>query len=290
MICGIDEAGRGPILGPLVLCGVLIKEEDEKKLIAIKVKDSKLLTSEQREDLFEKIKDIAHSYEIFIVEPKEIDDAVNGNGGLNLNWLEARKSALVINTLKPDTAIVDAPSPNIGAYKEYLLGFLDNKKTKLILEHKADVNYPVVAAASILAKVTRDREVDKIKKEIGIDFGSGYLSDPKTADFLKSHHETFSHLFRKSWTPYQDLKNKKFQSSLHDFSAYSDSNIPKELADQIQSLKKLKDHGFDPIPTQSTHEVIRYKGNGTITLYTTGKILIQGNEGEKKKIENILGM
>ena len=107
LICGIDEAGRGPVLGPLVMCGLLIKEEDEKKLVKIKVKDSKLLTKEKREFLFPKIKDISYKYKIIIIEPDEIDKAVNNHDGLNLNRLEARKSADILNLLNPDKAIIE---------------------------------------------------------------------------------------------------------------------------------------------------------------------------------------
>ncbi|MCH8328984.1 MAG: ribonuclease HII, partial [Nanoarchaeota archaeon] len=211
LICGIDEAGRGPIIGPLVMCGLLVKEEDEKELVKLEVKDSKLLTKAKREFLFDKIKDISYKAEIIVVYPDEIDYAVNNHDGLNLNKLEARKSAEIINLLKPDKAIIDAPSNNIGSYKEYLMGYVKNKKIKLILEHKADLNYPVVSAASILAKVTRDAEIEKIKKKIKIDFGSGYMADPKTVDFLEKYYEKHSELFRKSWMPYRDKVNKKFQ-------------------------------------------------------------------------------
>jgi len=94
LICGIDEAGRGPVIGPLVMCGILIKREDEEKLVKLKVKDSKLLTKKKREYLFDKIKDISDKFEIISIFPEEIDNAVNNHDGLNLNRLEAKKSAL----------------------------------------------------------------------------------------------------------------------------------------------------------------------------------------------------
>ena len=91
-----------------------------------------------------------------------------------------------------------------------------NSKVKLIVEHKADTKYPTVAAASILAKVTRDREIEKIKKKIGIDFGSGYPSDPKTIEFVNKHWNKFD-IFRKSWSTYQKVAAKKSQSKLTGF-------------------------------------------------------------------------
>ena len=93
LICGIDEAGRGPVIGPLVMAGVLIKEKDESKLSDIGVKDSKLLTKQQRNALYDKIIKIVKKYKIIITEPEEIDKAVKGENNLNLNWLEADKSA-----------------------------------------------------------------------------------------------------------------------------------------------------------------------------------------------------
>ncbi|MEK6875785.1 MAG: ribonuclease HII, partial [Nanoarchaeota archaeon] len=281
LICGIDEAGRGPVLGPLVMCGLLVKEEDEKKLVKLQVKDSKLLTRERREFLFDKIKDVSYKAEIVIIDPDEIDHAVNNHDGLNLNKLEARKSAEIINLLKPDKAIIDAPSNNIKAYKEYLSGYIKNKKIELILEHKADVNYPVVSAASILAKVTRDNEIEKIKKKIKIDFGSGYMSDPKTVDFLEKYYEKFPELFRKSWFPYQDMLNKKFQSKLEDFSQFIEK-VEKKDEKIMDKLKRLQDFGYKFVPASTEHEHVRMKGPCTITLYKNGKLLIQGKEEHKE--------
>ena len=287
LLCGIDEAGRGPVVGPLVMCGLLIKEEDEKKLANLGVKDSKLLTREKREFLFNKIKAISQDYEIVIINPEEIDKAVNNHDGLNLNRLEARKSAQILNKLKPEKAIIDAPSNNISSYKEYLLGFIENKKINLVLEHKADFNYVVVGAASILAKVTRDREIEKIKKNIGIDFGSGYMSDPKTVEFLEKHYEDYSSLFRKSWFPYKGIVSKKFQKKLEDFSQFIEK-IEDKSKSIMDKLKKLEDFGYKFVPISTEHEHVRMKGPCTITLYKDGKLLIQGKEEHKKNVEKVL--
>jgi len=288
LLCGIDEAGRGPVIGPMVMCGLLIKGEDEKKLVRLEVKDSKLLTRERREFLFDKIKGISADFDIVVVSPEEIDLAVGNHDGLNLNLLEARKSAQILNKLNPDKAIVDAPSNNISSYKEYLSGFVNNKKMNLVLEHKADFNYVVVGGASILAKVTRDREIEKIKKGIGIDFGSGYMSDHKTVAFLEKHYEDYSYLFRKSWFPYQDIINKKFQKKLEDFSQFIDK-VEDKNAGILGKLKKLEDFGYKFVPTSTEHEHVRMKGPCTITLYKNGKLLVQGKEEHKKNVEKVLG-
>src|SRR3989338_1047605 len=287
LICGIDEAGRGPVIGPLVMCGLLVKEEDEKKLVKLQVKDSKLLTRERREFLFDKIKDISYKAEIVIINPDEIDHAVNNHDGLNLNKLEARKSAEMINLLNPDKAIIDAPSNNIKSYKQYLLNCINDKKIELILEHKADLNYPVVSAASILAKVTRDNEIEKIKKKIRINFGSGYMTDQKTIDFLEKYYEEYPDLFRKSWFPYQDMLNKKFQKKLEDFSQFIEK-VEGKNEKIIDKLKKLQDFGYKFVQTSTEHESVRMKGPCAITLYKNGKLLIQGKEENKKAVEKLI--
>ena len=215
IIAGIEDAGRGPIIGPMVLAGVSIDEDKITELKEMKVKDSKLLTPKKRQELYSKIIAVAKDYKIIIVEPKEIDEALESDS-LNLNWLEAIKFAQIINYLKPDKAIVDCPSPNIKAYKEYLMVYLKDKNIDLICEHKADVNYPIVSASSIIAKVTRDREVEKLKKKYG-DFGSGYLADPKTKKFFDENWEKHPEIFRKTWTPYKDHINGKDQKKLGEF-------------------------------------------------------------------------
>ena len=134
-----------------------------------------------------------------------------------MNDIEAIKSAQIINELKPDKVIIDCPSPNLKAWKNYVLELLNDKKIELIVEHKADSNHIPCAAASILSKVTRDNEIEKIKKKIGIDFGSGYPSDPITKKFLKENIDKFPEIFRKSWSTYSDQKGTKLQKSLGDF-------------------------------------------------------------------------
>lgn len=214
-ICGTDEAGRGPVIGPLVVAGVLVSEEKEAQLKAMGCKDSKLLLPAKREELYEKIIDLADGYKIIIVEPQEIDDALFGHE-LNLNWLEAHKNIDIIEDLKPDKVIIDSPSNNTVAFKEYLVERLTHKP-EMLVEHKADVNHPSVAAASILAKVTRDREIQKICKSLGCDFGSGYPSDPKTKEWLKENFDTHPEIIRKSWASYKKLVANKKQSSLGKF-------------------------------------------------------------------------
>ena len=127
--------------------------------------------------------------------------------------LEADKSVELINMMNPTLAVLDSPSPNLKAYKAYVVERLLHKTVELKVEHKADLNHPTVAAASIFAKVTRDEEIAKIKARVG-DFGSGYMADPKTKKFLEKAWKEHASIFRKSWTPYQKLAAAKRQKKL----------------------------------------------------------------------------
>ena len=288
LVCGIDEARRGPVLGPMVMCGAFIDEENLPKLEKLRPKDSKLLTKEEREQIYPKLINVLKSYKLFIIQPDEIDKAVHGHDGLNLNKLEAHKQADILNEFNPEKAIIDCPSNNIKSYRQQLLKLLKNKKIDLVLEHNAE-RYPLVAAASIIAKVTGDREVEKLKKQIGIDFGSGYMSDPKTVEFLKNNFENYPELFRKSWFPYQELVNKKFQKSLSDFTQFLKEE-QKHKSHTLEDLKKLEDFGFHFEKPKTEHELAIMKGSCTVILYKNGKLLIQGKEEAKKNVEKLLNL
>ena len=215
LVLGIDEAGRGPMIGPLIIVGTVIDTKNEQSLLDLRVKDSKQLSPKQREELFHKIKRTVKAYKVVHVSPEEIDEAVESEE-TNLNWLEADHSAAIINELKPDKAILDCPSPNIKAYVAYVKKKL-TVKCEIIAEHKADENYPIVSAASILAKVTRDQEIEAIKKKIGHNIGSGYPADPITHAFVEKNYQKYPDIFRKSWASYKTLVKKKDQKRLGEF-------------------------------------------------------------------------
>jgi ribonuclease HII len=225
LIAGIDEAGRGPLIGSLFIAGVLIEKDYEEKLKAIGVKDSKLLTEPQRERIRNEMMPLIKKFKLIEVSPEEIDDAVEPKDpkmkkAFNLNWLEADKTIEILAELKPEVAYVDCPSTNTKAYTFYLQKGLAEKginKIKLVVEHKADVNYPCSSAASIIAKVAREDHIIKLKKQIGINFGSGYPSDPITQQFLAKSWSKHPYMFRKSWSSYKKVAEAKKQRSLGDF-------------------------------------------------------------------------
>lgn len=217
IIAGIDEGGRGPVVGPMVMAIASIKEEDLFQLQAIGVKDSKLLSPKKREQLLKVIKDLC-VVATKKMSPQQIDEAVFSSKD-NLNWLEARAAAELINKITSDKVILDCPSTNLSSYKNYIQSRVKSKRTKIVVEHKADLNYLIVGAASIVAKTARDREVEKIHKELGVVVGSGYPSDPKTQAFVEKYwnNKKYNVHMRKSWDTWQRFHIKSKQKSLGDF-------------------------------------------------------------------------
>jgi ribonuclease HII len=214
-ILGIDEAGRGSVIGPLFVAGVMIDEKDEEKLREIGVKDSKMLTPAQRERIYPMIKKIAKDYVALETTAKEIDEMRKVK---NLNIIEAEKMAQIIKTLKADRAYVDTPQASTGKFKAILLNLARNH-TEIIAENYCDERYPVCSAASIIAKVERDRKVEKIKKIVKFDFGVGYSHDARSIEFVKKSLRDKKHLefIRHSWVTVDDLKNRKEQKTLKEY-------------------------------------------------------------------------
>ncbi len=208
-IVGVDEAGRGCVMGPLVVAGVLVEEKDQAKLVQLGVKDSKLLSSRKREQLAQEVKQIAIATCIAKLSPKDIDKAVRSGRKLHkLNRLEAQTMARIIEKLGPDVAIVDASDVLADRYKQHIVECL-SKPVRVISEHKADRNYPAVSAASIIAKVERDRHLEMLKARHG-DFGSGYMTDLKTKSYLENlakRCEEYPYFVRCSWKPAIRAKN-----------------------------------------------------------------------------------
>ncbi len=211
LIVGVDDAGRGSVIGPLVIAGVLLNEEDLPRLIEMRVRDSKLLSPHRREVLAPEIKKTVRNYSIVKLSPRDVDYVVtNGRKLRKLNWLEAKTMAKIIADLKPDKAYVDASDVMEERFKNDILDSLPFR-IQIVSEHKADRNYPIVSAASIIAKVERDTEIVKLAEVYG-DFGSGYPSDPRTMNFLKhclDGKEEYPDFVRRSWEPAKKTKTDK---------------------------------------------------------------------------------
>ncbi|MEM5854639.1 MAG: ribonuclease HII [Candidatus Aenigmatarchaeota archaeon] len=218
MVCGIDEAGRGAIIGPLVVAGVVVESRDEKKLRKIGVKDSKLLSPKRRVELARKIENIARNVVVLRVQPCKIDSLRAKK--INLDKIEAMKMAEIIDMCGAAKVFVDSLEQNTRKFKELISSFLKNKDVELIVENYLDESVPVVSAASIIAKVNRDAAIEEIKKKEGFDFGVGYSHDPLTIEFLKKlikERGELPNYVRKSWITTQELLKKNLQQKLKDF-------------------------------------------------------------------------
>lgn len=211
LIAGIDEAGRGCVIGPLVVAGFSIRENRLSTLTKLGIKDSKLLSPKKREFLFRELKKVAENCHVIKLTPQEIDQVVRSKRKLHkLNRLEAETMADIINILRPDYVYVDAADVLEDRFKHHIQERLV-VETNITAKHKADKIFPVVSAASIIAKVERDKEISELKVTYG-DFGSGYLSDPKTLSFLKTWMQTnsdYPDCVRKSWKTAKQVKSLK---------------------------------------------------------------------------------
>ena len=202
-IAGVDDAGRGPVIGPLVIAGVLFPYSQLESLRTLGVKDSQLLSPDRRNALSIEILAQATKFQTASACSREIDEVVlTGKRYRKLNWLEAKLMAGVLRDLKPDIAYVDASDIRPKRFGEQIIELLPFN-LKLISEHRADRKYLIVSAASIIAKTHRDSIISRLHQQYG-DFGSGYCSDKKTIAFLinwiQDHSSTELPWFvRKSW-------------------------------------------------------------------------------------------
>ncbi len=203
LVCGVDDAGRGSVLGPLVIAGVSLKRQKIRHLSEIGVKDSKQLSPVRREEMYKKIISIVDNYHVTKISPKIIDASVYKN---QLNHLEAKYMAKVITKLKPDSSYIDSCDVNpfrFGIEVSRLANY-----GKIHSHHHADSRFVIVSAASIVAKVNRDREIAKLRKKYNL--GSGYPSDSKTMQFIKNFFKEHKHMpqfVRKSWKPVRAMIN-----------------------------------------------------------------------------------
>jgi ribonuclease HII len=219
---GIDDAGRGPVVGPMILAGCLIDEETEKEFKKIGVKDSKQLTSKRREFLAEKIREKAMTFEVIIVHPNEIDG--KNSEGINLNDVEAFACARIINKINRGfgkiKVTIDCPSTNLSKWTDFLKrNVQDLSNLEISCEHKADRNHISVSAASILAKSVREKEMDSLREKYGYEIGSGYSSDPLTTKFLQKNIKKYDGdgIFRKSWATWKTAMGKQEQKRIGEF-------------------------------------------------------------------------
>lgn len=200
-LLGIDEAGRGSVLGPLVVCGVALDAERIKYLERLGLKDSKKISPKRRIALSRKIDRIADCHTVHITA-KDID--MLRSREVNLNEIEKIAMNRIISKFGPSTCFIDS----MDVKPERLTRELEtiHPEVKVIAEHKADDRYPIVSAASIIAKVERDRAIQHIRKKYK-NIGSGYPSDPKTINFLKTLPPgELPDFIRRSWATVERIR------------------------------------------------------------------------------------
>ena len=199
LIGGVDEAGRGSIIGSLVIAGISIRESKIATLKEMGIKDSKLLTPKARARLFDRIINVADAICICKINPIEVDESVMLKG---LNKLEAKVMAIVINNIGAKEVYVDCCDINPQRYKGYLEQHLTCTPAIHSMHHADAINI-VVSAASIIAKITRDQEIQRIRTKYH-NIGSGYPSDERTMKFISrwvNKNGSAPEFARKSWKP-----------------------------------------------------------------------------------------
>jgi ribonuclease HII len=242
MILGVDEAGRGPALGPLVVAGLACPSQDV--LLRLGVKDSKQLIPAKREMLFSQLSGICPHF-ILEVPAGSIDTA---RERMTMNRLEVLCFTTVIVSMatgrlvlhpdlnidvgsdsrfipvSPRKMILDAADVKEerfgGDIMEEVSKWIDSGDIELLSRHKADRDHPVVGAASILAKVTRDRRIEEFRAQVGEEIGSGYSSDVRTREFLEGwvrRNGALPGFARASWDTCRRLVRSRSQSTLFDF-------------------------------------------------------------------------
>ncbi|MDG6226052.1 MAG: ribonuclease HII [Candidatus Thermoplasmatota archaeon] len=241
MAVGIDEAGRGPVIGPMLVCALYCR--DPERLRELGVRDSKLMDRVSRENIGDRLEGIS-SWTLVELPASAIDLA---RRRMSLNELEVISFASAVSSLVLGRGVlhpkmpegcavdVDGKAPECAVLmdaadvdemrftkrvKAACSDIIDVASLSFLGRHRADSEYPEVSAASILAKVRRDRRVEEISREIGSDIGSGYPSDPNTIAFLKGYLARWGDLpphTRRSWDTARALLSCRRNRTLGDF-------------------------------------------------------------------------
>jgi ribonuclease HII len=204
---GIDEAGRGPVLGDMVVAGVASTPGVFEDLARLGVRDSKLLSPSRRLSLYKSIISQSAVVVVVYIPPIRLDRE-------NLNTLEEKA---VVRILSVVSRAISENVSEISVFIDEIKGRRANiensirglfqRPVNVIMEPHADSKYTPVAAASIVAKVSRDLNLKTLRSLLG-DFGSGYITDPSTKrwvlDYYASHREP-PLFIRRSWRALRDL-------------------------------------------------------------------------------------
>jgi ribonuclease HII len=214
-ILGLDEAGRGSVVGPLVVGGFLVDSDRLDELVASGARDSKQLSPEERERIRLELPRLGEC-DAVVLPPREIDQYVARG---HLNQLEARAFGTLVQRFRPEEVHADACDPVAHRFAQQIARWARHD-CRILARHHADRDDPIVGAASIVAKVRRDRSIRLLCRQLGVDVGSGYPSDPHTIEFLQSRLATEPIVpgwVRSSWSTMQRVKAERPASTLDAF-------------------------------------------------------------------------
>ena len=278
IILGIDEAGRGPTLGPMVYaCAYWSKNNDENIKSYFGFDDSKKLSREKREKLYiqiEKYNNII-KYEKIIISAEEISSKMLKRRKISLNEISQEAAfKLILTSKRKGVNIkyirVDTVGP-AQKYENYLKKLINDESINIKVESKADAKYPCVSAASIVAKVTRDNIVDNWEFD-DKNTGSGYPSDPYTKAWLQRNFNNvfgYPNFIRFSWKTVSHIfKEKNYECQWENY------NEAEELEKEKQLKNKFKKDNKHTLDNENQNNVIDKKSNCNIN--------------ENFKIENLI--
>jgi len=215
-LVGVDEAGKGPVIGSMFVGGVLVEEPNHSNIKKILIgksgfNDSKKINNKKREEFYNIFKNFT-KIEVYEISASKIDKLRAKKYTMNEIMVMAHAELIKKFGEEADVIYLDASDVNEDRFGIHVKKMAENfikPDVKIISKHKADETYPLVAAASIVAKLWRERHIAELKKAYG-DFGSGYPSDPKTIDFLSDFfkkHNNFPDIVRTSWKTCERIKN-----------------------------------------------------------------------------------
>ncbi len=206
LVLGVDEAGRGSLIGDMFVAAVALGSEDLTTLAELGVRDSKKLSPTTRAKLFGVV--VSYSKYVFVKRfPPDLIDSNNINS-LFVNAIRESVRAAYALGVEPSEIYIDSISDTQKVVNS--LAGLIRKNVKLVVEYKADEKYVAVAAASIVAKVLRDKCIDYLRSFYG-DFGSGYPSDPRTVKWVEellASRSSLPSVVRLSWKTVKRLRKR----------------------------------------------------------------------------------
>lgn len=252
LVSGIDEAGRGSVFGPLIIVGVTLDRRPLDLLVKNGLKDSKLFSGlsneEKRSELALKIQKQAIDLKVIEIRSEEIDKTLNNRPSDNLNLLEIRNFGQIILKLSSSNITIDTLSTpkytqknlifhlkklknqlrfEIGKeYDEHTcfrIKMNNNLEKEIRIAKKADRDYPIVSAASCVAKHIRDKRLREIERKFELPsycLGKGYPNekDLQVMNFLEEYKKEIQNQYFPfiryswSWSPLQQIINTSFKT------------------------------------------------------------------------------